>query len=420
VSETSNGKVPHAGGSADRQAGSAAECGVQLEVGDGTAVTISGLPRALGEIVLPAEPLRHGLGNAATSGIWRVRGTAGSAVLKVTRLPTAADTPKAWPTSDDPAHWNYWRREALAYETGLAATAYAGAGITAPALLETRTRPDGGVEVWMADAGGTEGFGWPVSRLARFAYELGAAQARWAGRVPDAPWLSRRWLARYLAEGMAPMVSIDAADWDHPSVAAWPVKVRRRLRQLWTDRDRVVAITESAERTLSHLDVWPANLVDDAGTSVLLDWSFTGDGAVGEDVANLIVDSFTDGLMGVALLPELADRATDGYINGLRDGGWSGSADSVRTAIALCGAAKYSWFAPAFIVRAIRDELGNGSYGQDASAAAAISRLTGLVTLLADWADAGRGRVRADRGGAVQSAAPPGAAVGGPPLQPGP
>jgi thiamine kinase-like enzyme len=192
---------------------------------------------------------------------------------------------------------------------------------------------------------------------------------------------------------MGPLITIDAADWDHPNVAAWPGQARRRLAQLWTDRDSLVAITESAERTLCHLDVWPANLVDDAGTSVLLDWSFTGDGAVGEDVANLIVDSFTDGLMDVALLPELAERATDGYIHGLRDGGWSGSADSVRTAIAACGAAKYSWFAPAYITRAIRDELSPASYGQDTSAAEAVSRLTGLITLLAEWADqAGIGR----------------------------
>jgi thiamine kinase-like enzyme len=136
----------------------------------------------------------------------------------------------------------------------------------------------------------------------------------------------------------------------------------------------MVAVTEAAERTLCHLDVWPANLVDEAGTSVLLDWSFTGPGALGEDTANLILDSFTDGLMDVALLPELAESATSGYINGLRDGGWSGAADSVRTAIAACGAAKYSWFAPAFIGRAIRDDLGPRSYGQDALAAAAASR----------------------------------------------
>jgi thiamine kinase-like enzyme len=73
-------------------------------------------------------------------------------------------------------------------------------------------------------------------------------------------------------------------------VTAWPADVRRRLRQLWADHDRLTAIAGAAERTLCHLDVWPANLVDDDGTTVLLDWSFTGDGAVGEDVANLIID----------------------------------------------------------------------------------------------------------------------------------
>jgi hypothetical protein len=381
---------------------------IPLEVGDGTVVTISGLPSAVGDVVLAAEPLRHGLGNAATSGIWRIHGPAGSAILKVARLPAANQAPKAWPTSDDPAHWNYWRRESLAYESGLPATAFAssafastthastthagtthaGGGITAAPLLETRARADGGVELWLADVGGTAGFDWTVPRLARFARELGVAQARWAGRVPGTPWLSRRWLAQYLAEGPGRMVAIEAADWDHPNLAAWPVRLRRRLKRLWDDRDRLVAAAEATERTLCHLDVWPANLVDDVGTSVLLDWAFTGDGAIGEDVANLIVDSFTDGLMDVAKLPELAESATDGYIAGLRDGGWSGSPDTVRTAIAVCGAAKYSWFGPVIAARAIHGTVGNASYGQDTSATSAARRLTPLVTMLATWSQA--------------------------------
>ena len=77
-------------------------------------------PRAVGDVVLAAEPLRHGLGNAATGGIWRVRGPAGSAILKVARRPAGREPARSFPTSDEPDHWNYWRREPLAYQTGLA------------------------------------------------------------------------------------------------------------------------------------------------------------------------------------------------------------------------------------------------------------------------------------------------------------
>lgn len=356
----------------------------------GTIPPVARLPTALGGAAVSAEPLQHGLANAATGGIWRVCGLAGSAILKVARLPPA-DSDWAFGTSDEPDHWNYWRREALAYQTGFAGTAYASDGIAAPPMLDVNARTDGGVELWLADVAGTAGWDWPVPRLARFAYELGAAQARWAGRVPDLPWLSRRWLAQYLTDGPPRLAQVADEDWDHPSLAVWPADVRRRLRRLQYDHARQAAIAAAAERTLCHLDVWPANLIDDDGTSVLLDWSFTGDGAVGEDVSNLIIDSCTDGLMDVALLPEIAETATDGYLGGLRDGGWTGSADAVRTTIAACGAAKYSWFAPAVAGRAARDNIGRSSYGQDASAAAAASRVTPLVTLIADWADASSG-----------------------------
>jgi hypothetical protein len=356
---------------------------VPLDVEDFSPVSV---PAAIGGAVLAAEPLRHGQANAATGGIWRVRGPDGSAILKVARPPAGTDPAKTFPTSDEPAHWNYWRRETFAYETGLAGTAYADAGITAPALLETSTRPGGDVELWLADVSGTGGFDWPVPRLARFARELGATQARWAGRVPPIGWLSRRWLAQYLAQAPNWVGPVEPAVWDHPNVAPWPEPVRTRLRDLWAGPDRVLAVAEAAPHTLCHLDVWPANLADDAGTSVLLDWAFAGEGTVGEDIANLVVDCFADGLMDVALLPEVAEAVIDGYLTGLREGGWTGSDDAVRSAIHACGAAKYSWFGPAMAVRAARDDLGRSSYRQDTSAAAAIARLTPLVTLIADWA----------------------------------
>ncbi len=83
------------------------------------------------------EPLVHNAGNAATGGIWRVTGTHGSSILKIARPPTPQpSTTSPWQTSNDPTHWNYWRREVLAYSSGLAADAYRDGGIAAPELIE--------------------------------------------------------------------------------------------------------------------------------------------------------------------------------------------------------------------------------------------------------------------------------------------
>jgi hypothetical protein len=231
---------------------------------------------------------------------------------------------------------------------------------------------------------------WSVPRLADFARQLGVAQAQWVGRVPSFTWLSRRWLAQYLANGPGRGVRISGDEhWNHPFAAAWPSPVRHQLRQLWTCRDALVALAEQAPRTLCHLDVWPTNLIEDGATTVLVDWTFTGEGGLGEDIANLIIDSVADGMIDTALLPEIASSVTDGYLAGLRDGGWTGRPDTIRRAIAVSGAAKYSWLAPLALGRVIGDgTFGHPQYGQDRSGTDALHRLRPIVALLADWARA--------------------------------
>jgi hypothetical protein len=347
------------------------------------------------------EPLRHNAGNAATGGIWRVRdtypgsdsadGSAGrSRILKVAKPPSGdPPTGSAWRTSDTPTHFNYWRREVLAYETGLADSVYRDAGIRAPGLESRVTREDGSIELWLEDVAGPSGFAFSVARLGQFGHELGLGQARWAGRVPsrdELPWLSRGWLRQYLSEGPGNNVHVRDEDWDDPIAHVWPVEVRERLRSLWERRMSALKQVEALPRTLCHLDCWPANLIEDAaGTSVLLDWSFVGEGAIGEDPANLIIDSVSDGLMDAALLPEIADAVTSGYINGLADGGWHGSADEARRAIEVCAVTKYSWLGAHVVSTAVRGRAGKPAYNQDGSASETLVRSTGLAELLADW-----------------------------------
>ena len=190
-----------------------------------------GLPPVIGDAILNAEPLRHGQANAATGGIWRVRGPAGTAILKVARRPSAADPPKAFPTSDEPTHWNYWQREALAYQSGLAATAYADAGVPA--------RPCSGPAPGPTAA---SNYGWPTSAASR------ASTGPWRGwpgspansapRRPAGPPASPP--SRGCPAAGSPSTSprhrhrvgpVEPAVWDHPNLAPWPEPVRTRLRR---------------------------------------------------------------------------------------------------------------------------------------------------------------------------------------------
>jgi hypothetical protein len=302
----------------------------------------------------PAEPLRHNPLNGATGGIWRVRrgpaGDAGTAVLKVLTLPGREGTPAHWATSTEPGHWNYWLREALAYREGLAGTAYAGAGIRAPALLELVERGDGSVALWLESVVGIAGTASTPASLGAVAERLGTAHAAWLGRRPGPPWLSRDWLREYTTtRPVGPSIP-----WDHPTAAAvWPADLRAGLRELWLRRHDVLAATGALPQTLCHHDVWPMNLILDRTGPVLVDWSFLGWGAVAEDAANLILDTFLDGLVDPALLEEVTGAVTDGYLRGL-----AGVVDAatVRRAIRLTGAAKYFWLAPMMLCR-----LGSGT-----------------------------------------------------------
>jgi hypothetical protein len=97
-----------------------------------------------------AETLTHNVYSAVTAGIWRIR--AGSASVVVLKVISSAGTAASeeWSSSEYSSHWNFWEREALAYEQGVTKV-YSEAGISSPRLLALNRRPNGDVALWLED-----------------------------------------------------------------------------------------------------------------------------------------------------------------------------------------------------------------------------------------------------------------------------
>jgi hypothetical protein len=299
------------------------------------------------------EELPHNPYNMGNGGVWREDG----AVHKV--LTPRGEGLRHWATSEDPGHWNSWRREAYIYETRLPAQL----GLGAPELLEVRELEGGAVELVLEDVAGRHGGALTLADLAATARALGRAQGR--ARLPEAAWLSRGFLRTYATtRDVDYRVLGDDEAWRRPLIAEhFGAPLRRRLRELHARRDELLARAEAAPRTVAHLDVWPNNIIlRDDGEPVLIDWQFTGDGALGEDVANLIPDAVIDLLFDHARIDELAEVTIDAYIDGLRDAGWTGRPDVVRAAIGAC-AVKYDWLMPHVLRDAARDPAEIRGYG---------------------------------------------------------
>jgi thiamine kinase-like enzyme len=160
---------------------------------------------------------------------------------------------------------------------------------------------------------------------------------------------------------------------------------RMGLVRLHARRERLLDLMERLPRTVCHLDVWPSNLIGRPnGEIVLLAWAFAGDGALGEDIGNLVPDSVFDLLFPHELLDELDARLTSGNVRGLRDAGWSGDQRLVRLGI-CASAVKYDWLTAHCLEQAGADEQLDYGHGRTVDAAARYAARAAGLALCARW-----------------------------------
>lgn len=317
-----------------------------------------------------AEPDRPGgetwrmtsLGNpaaaSATAGLWRIEAKNGSWSMVLKLVHHSERGHENWLSSADPGDPMYWRREPLAYESGLL-DSFAG-GLRAPRCLHSAERTDGSVALWLEDLGGADG--WSLQRYGLAARHLGQAQGEFLldRPLPAARWLSRGWLRAYIERRRdAVERPIPADAWRTELVrSSLPRSLEGWARDTWRSRKRTLALLDRLPSTVCHCDFWPSNLFAEAlpgggSGTVAVDWAYVGIGAIGEDVGNLVPDTLFDFFVAAERGRELLDAVREGYLEGLRDAGWRGDERLVALGLAASASVKYVWMLPWLAERAL-------------------------------------------------------------------
>jgi hypothetical protein len=332
--------------------------------------------------VVGRRELHHNRRNAVTQSVELVTLEGGQRIVEK-RLGRERDGAAAhWVSSDDPTHWNYWEREALAYRSRALVESLEGTGLRVPVATvvdEGATRL-----LRLEHIEGRTGTEFTLDDHLAVAAGLG----RWNARPAiDEWWMSRQYLRRYPASKPAPWELVDDdAVWGLPVLRT---TIRPGLRESWrrliAATGRLREINAALPRVTAHLDVWPANEIrDHHGTVVLIDWGFVGDGAIGEDLGNHIPDSVFDRFWPPEQLEELAEAAFDAYLGGLGEAGWKGDPRVARLGV-TSAAVKYTWLLPLRLAAAREPQ--QQLYDTTATAEEAFVALDAGCGLLVAWAE---------------------------------
>jgi hypothetical protein len=271
------------------------------------------------------EPIDPGLRlHSVTGGVHRVSGDGFSLIIKVITRGTDADPLGLWVAGAEPSHRNYWKREWLAFSSGMLDTLPG--ELRAPRTLLATEPSEDECWIWMEDVEGRPGAEWEVDDYDSVAFDVATTQAAYAGGrsvLPPDEWLAHHWL-----RGWVDTVAhrIEALDDDALWTEAWqgPISaLRPRVRELWAAREQLLAIVESAPQTVVHGDLWPTNLIAaDDGTSVAIDWSQVGIGSIAQDLDQLTLDPVWMLVLPDVSLDDLDRHVVPSYLSGLRTSGF--------------------------------------------------------------------------------------------------
>jgi hypothetical protein len=300
-------------------------------------------------------PLGHGVINPVTAGLFKVAGKASdegkhlpwSVILKIIHWVDLRGTPLADDYMNEPGDWNYWKREALVYQSGILDDWQ---GDLVPVrCYAVNEQADSSVWLWLEHIKEPCARTWDRERHVVAARHFGQFNAAYRSHRPrlEPPWLCRRFLRKWLRTSMGFGLADTAADpafWAHARVRhVFPIPIASQVIALLDNADRLLGFLEQQPQVQSHLDSHYVNLFARTGArgqeqTVVIDWSYLGTAAVGVDLGMQISGNLYDLQIDPADARAYYEAALEAYLTGLGDAGWRGSPQAVRAACATAAA----------------------------------------------------------------------------------
>lgn len=237
--------------------------------------------------------------------------------------------------SDDPGAWNYWQREALAYQSGL--LAQLPGGVVAPRCYAIQEQADNSVWLWLEEIHSSAG-PWTLADHALAARHLGQFNGAYLAGHPlpsPQPWMTwgrtRQWV-----DFTRPYVERSVQWAETPIGRRWLGQVGlARVYKLWSQTARLLQAFERLPVCYCHHDAFCRNLLprtrpDGQRETVAIDWALTGYGRIGEEIGVTIAVALEFLDVGIDQARELDQAVFAGYLDGLHDTGWRGDARLAR------------------------------------------------------------------------------------------
>lgn len=232
----------------------------------------------------------------------------------------------------------YWRRELLAYQSGMLAALPP--AIRAPRCYGVSEQARGGA-IWLEHIQERAEPAWTLEQFHNAARYLGQfAGAYLAGEpIPSFPWLCGSLFRAFYADGdwwerfIDPHSANNA--WQRPLVqAVYPAALQARVLRIWAEKWQWIAANERLPRVFCHNDAHRRNLmlrkVGGREELVAIDWAFCGPGGLGNDLGELVGTSLSYFAIPPSQAEALETAVLDGYLEGLRQTGWDGNTELAR------------------------------------------------------------------------------------------